>query len=181
MPFSASRPISSGRPAHLQRVSSAWDSNGEGTRSLTTNAVGIPRQAGRGADGRRVVGRLGRALAGRAAVTEESSALPRRVISSPNLETLVRTGAQRHRALTPSPRNLETSKLRPTRPGTGSAVLVAFPPKRDGRAFAEWSVRRRGRIASASRRRHRSSKRPDESDRADASIRARPGGVRTAR
>src|SRR6266511_2541400 len=49
----------------------------EGTRSLTANAVGIRRQAERGADGRRAVDRVRRAVgAGRAAVAGEGAALP---------------------------------------------------------------------------------------------------------
>jgi hypothetical protein len=48
----------------------------EGTRSLTTKAVSIRRQAERGADGERAVGRLGRAVgAGRAAVAEAGASV----------------------------------------------------------------------------------------------------------
>src|SRR5262245_61634022 len=48
----------------------------KGTRSLTTNAVGIRRQAGRGADGCRTVDRFRRAVGVvRAAVAEEGAAL----------------------------------------------------------------------------------------------------------
>src|ERR1051325_11790902 len=48
----------------------------EGTRSLTTNGVGIRRQAGRGADGCRAVDRLRRVVgAVRAALAEEGAAL----------------------------------------------------------------------------------------------------------
>src|SRR5947209_2299880 len=48
----------------------------EGTRSLTTNAVGIRRQAGRGADGCCAVDRFGRVVGvGRAAVAGEGAAL----------------------------------------------------------------------------------------------------------
>jgi hypothetical protein len=49
----------------------------EGTRLLTANAVGIRRQAERGADGRRAVDRLGRVVgAGRAVAAGEGAALP---------------------------------------------------------------------------------------------------------
>src|SRR5438128_12258773 len=48
----------------------------EGTRSLATNAVGICRQAGRGADGCRAVDRVGRVVGvGRAAAAGEGAAL----------------------------------------------------------------------------------------------------------
>src|SRR6266851_3469562 len=49
----------------------------KGPAPLTTNAVCVRRQAERGADGRRAVDRLGRAVgAGRAAVAGEGAALP---------------------------------------------------------------------------------------------------------
>jgi hypothetical protein len=49
----------------------------EGTRSLTTNAVGICRQAWRGADGCCAVGGVGRVVvADRAAVAEGRAAIP---------------------------------------------------------------------------------------------------------
>jgi catechol 2,3-dioxygenase-like lactoylglutathione lyase family enzyme len=52
-------------------------SRNEGTRSLTTNAVGIRRQAGRGADGCCAVDRFGRAVgAARAAFAEGGAAFP---------------------------------------------------------------------------------------------------------
>jgi hypothetical protein len=48
-----------------------------GTRLVTAKAVGIRRQAGRGADGRRAVDRFRRAVGvDRAAVAEEEAALP---------------------------------------------------------------------------------------------------------
>src|SRR5207302_4860051 len=65
------------RPATRYGLHAAKSSfRNEGTRSLTTNAVGIRRQAGRGADGRRAVDRFGRVVGtGRAAVAGAGAAL----------------------------------------------------------------------------------------------------------
>src|SRR5205823_2047491 len=64
----------------------------KGTHSEAANAVGIRRQAGRGADGRRAVDRLGRVVgAGRAAATGEGATPP---LWIPLAWTL--TGGNRH-------------------------------------------------------------------------------------
>jgi Transposase DDE domain len=63
------------RRARLQAVKKPFLN--EGTRSLTTKAVGIRRQGGRGADGRCAVDRLGRVVgAGRAVAAESRAAFP---------------------------------------------------------------------------------------------------------
>jgi predicted RNA-binding Zn ribbon-like protein len=60
-----------------RKAASKNSNRNEGTRSLTTNAVGIRRQAGRGADGCCAVDRFGRTVgAARAAFAEGGAAFP---------------------------------------------------------------------------------------------------------